>query len=369
MPKFSPNYADCQIGPGACLKEAMERISGAGTLLVCVVDDAGTLVGIVTDSDVRKALLAGASMEDRIDLWMNRNPVVAPDSASPEDLRVLAHDCGVRELPLVDANRKVRDVYVLGSRDERISADELPGQNRGPTAVISSPLLILAGGKGTRLRSVVSDRPKPLAMVGGRPMIDTVLAQAATAGFQKIFVAVNFMADRIEEHLRQRKNCDLDISLLREGQELGTAGCLGMLRGKLSESVVVTNADVLTQLPLGRLVSAHVTGKHDLTCVVREYVERVPYGVVKIDESKIVGVEEKPAIRFLVNTGIYAIHPRVLELVEPDQYLDMPTLINRAVASGMVVKPFMSHEYWLDVGRPDDYHKANQEYESIFGKL
>lgn len=351
------------------MKDAMERIARSGTLMVCVIDENKMLSGILTDSDVRRALLSGAAISDDLDNWMTRDPVVGAEASTPSDLRALAHSCGVREIPLVNSRRRVRDVFVLGSREERISLGALPNGDLMARAPISSPLLILAGGKGMRLRSVVSDRPKPLAEVGGRPMIDTVLAQAARAGFKKVFVAVNFMADQIEEHLKKRVDCELDIEILREERELGTAGCLGMVRDTVSHSIVVTNADVLTRLPFERLVAAHMSNERHLTCVVREHVERVPYGVVRLTDGVVSGVDEKPALRFLVNTGIYAVHRRVLEMVEDNKYLDMPTLINLAISEGLCVKPFLSHEYWLDVGRPDDYHRANQEFESVFGKI
>jgi NDP-sugar pyrophosphorylase family protein len=231
-------------------------------------------------------------------------------------------------------------------------------------------MLILAGGLGTRLRQVVSDRPKPLAIVGNQPIIQTIISRAVESGIRKFHVAVNYMSDLIEKHLAGPQYSGLDISIVKESKRLGTAGALGLIQQSIDEPLLVCNADLLTTVPLQQIIRHHRNEKADVTCTVRPYSTKIPFGVVEIKGRLISNLVEKPEATYLVNAGIYVLNPDVCKLVPMNEYLDMPDLIMKVMKDERRrVVPFLLHEYWMDIGKPDDFMKANEEFSKYFGDL
>jgi NDP-sugar pyrophosphorylase family protein len=225
----------------------------------------------------------------------------------------------------------------------------------------------MAGGKGTRLRSVVNDRPKPLALVGNKPIIQTIIENAISSGIRKFYVSVNYKADHIESHLKSDLYSGVSIECIHETSFLGTAGGLGYLGEKWSESMVVSNGDVLTNIAIDRVLDYHEASGADATCVVRPYHVQVPFGVVDFGPNGITGIREKPTHKHVVNTGIYVLSPNLRKLIPIGEFLDMPTLLQKCLDKGLKVVPYLMHEYWRDVGRPEEYALANEEYYNIFG--
>lgn len=364
--KYLPNYQDCIIGLDSTIKQALAAIAKSGALLAAMVDNAGRLQGIFTDSDARRAILSGASLEDRASQYVKSNPVVGSENADPQELRNLAESEGVREIPLVDLTGRFVDVFVVNVHENRISAEQLPDiSSKGKQ--MDSPMLLIAGGKGTRLRSVVKDVPKPLALVGDRPIIRTIIENAANSGIWRFYVSLNYKAELIEDHLKSEIYKDLEFNFIREKEFLGTAGSLGYLDRAWTGPLVVSNADVLTKVALDRVIDYHVTTAATATCVVRPYHVQVPFGVVEIGPNGVSSIREKPTHKHVVNTGIYVFSPEVRRFVKEGEKLDMPDLLQTLIANGEKVVPFLMHEYWRDIGRPEEYALANEEYHTIFG--
>lgn len=366
--RFFSKWRDTVVDQQASMKDALAAISKSGAFISCILNEEGGLAAIVTDSDVRRALLTGGSLEDNVMEWAQKNPISALFESDASELIEIAREFGIREIPLLDHDRKLVDIFVLALHEKReVLLDEstLMPENR---ITLPNHMLILAGGLGTRLKSVVNDRPKPLAMVGDKPILETLIGHAGRSGIRNFYVAVNYMSHLIEEHLASSKYDGLNIKILREDKRLGTAGALGLIPDQITEPLLVGNADVLTTVPLHRLVHHHLDEHADITCAVRPYEILVPYGVVDIEEKSIKQILEKPRYRHFVNAGIYVLSPRVCKLVRGVDYLDMPDLIHKAISVGYKVTPFLMHEYWMDIGQPDDFHKANQEYHHYFGE-
>ena len=302
------------IGTSATLKDALKAITESGALMACVTCESGRLLGILTDSDIRKALLSGAKIEESINPWINFTPIFANHSLSEEELRKLSIAEGIREIPLVDSLGNLVDIFVAVIHDHRFDPDKAHTTSKnghiGECLAQPNSMLLLAGGKGTRLRSVVSDRPKPLAVVGGRPIIETIITNAAAQGVSRFYVSVNYMADKITKHLESPCYNDIEIKVLREAAFLGTAGCVGMLPKDLKDPFIVANADVLTNVNYLSLLEHHRRESATLTCVVRSHLMTVPFGVVQVQDGQITEIIEKPNITNLVkknpNTDIYS---------------------------------------------------------------
>lgn len=360
---FSPNWRGTLIASSATLHDALKAITESGLLMACLIDSDGMLEGIVTDADVRRALLRGASLEAPIGPHLNQKPTRGPFNGTPGELARLARKCGIREVPLVDAEGRLRDIFILSLREFRTTL-AAAGQATAPT--LPNAMFILAGGLGTRLSSVVQDRPKPLAIVGDKPILQTLIERAVAAGIRRFYVAVNYMAERLEEHLADPGYAGLDIRIVRERSRLGTAGSIGYVKDEIDVPILVCNADVLTTVPFDKILDHHAREGADATCVVRPYHVAVPFGVVEIEKERVIGIKEKPDFVHLVNTGIYVLAPATCALIERDRPLDMPDLIKSMLASERKIVPFLQHEYWIDIGRPEDYRRANEEFQDHF---
>ncbi|APJ04559.1 nucleotidyltransferase family protein [Silvanigrella aquatica] len=363
--KFSPTYNQAILSEHSTLKECLSIISKSGLLIACISSYQNEkFLGILSDSDIRRALLSGASLEDSSKNWINKNPVTAHESSSTEELFELSHRVGKREIPLLDDQGFVADIFILGLNDIRTS--EVKQKNVEIKNQVSNYMFILAGGLGSRLRSIVNDRPKPLAIVGGKPIIETLLNQATSQGFKNFYVSTNYLADQIEEFLASERFSGLNIEFVREKQPLGTAGSIGFIKSKIHESLIVCNADILTNVQYAKIVEEHENHDADITCAVRPFQYTIPYGVVNVLDKKISNISEKPKFDFLVNAGIYVLSPKVIELIENEQFLNMTDFITKCNAKGKKIIPYLLHEYWIDVGLPEEYLKANNEYHLHF---
>ncbi len=364
--KFSGDWQASTIGLDARIRDALAAIAGSGVFMACVVDADGVLLAIVTDSDIRRAMLHGAELDGHALPWANRQPIVGGEQWSVPDLLHLAKSRGVREIPLTDEAGRLQDIFVLSLHEQRgANVKRCDAKTNRPK--LPNTMFILAGGLGTRLRSVVSDRPKPLALIGNKPILETLIMQAASYGVESFFVSVNYLGDQIEQHLAKDIYDSLSIAVVWEKARLGTAGSIGYIKDKVQHPLLVANSDVLTTVPFDKIIAHHLGTGAELTCVVRKHLVHVPFGVVHTDDGLITGMEEKPEYSYFVNTGIYVVSPELCRMIEPDKYLDMPDLVSLALRLGRKVVPFLMHEYWIDVGRPEDFHRANVEYDNHFG--
>jgi len=334
------------VAPQASLLEALRVIDG-GAIQFALVVDGQKLVGVVTDGDVRRALVRGLDTEAAISEAMNRTPVLGSLAEGPAGWRRKMRKHSVRHLPVVDEAGMLL----------RLATDQAGSENRDNWVVL------MAGGLGTRLRPITESIPKPMVEVGGRPILETIVETLAHSGFQRLFLSVNYRAELIEGHFGDGGSYGLQIEYLRENVRLGTAGALSMLPPAPPAPLLVMNGDVLTGLDLGSFVDLHAENASGITVGVRELVTQIPYGVMELDGERVRGIREKPEVRSVVSAGIYALSPEVLPLVPPGKFFDMPTLISRSIEEGHAVRAHVIQEYWIDVGRLDDLERARLEFE------
>lgn len=320
--------------------------------IALVVDPDHRLLGTVSDGDVRRGILKGFSLEDRVQLVMNLTPTVVAQNEGREKILTLMRKKQLYQIPVVD------DAGIL------VGLEEID-------TILAPPLLnnwvvLMAGGLGTRLKHLTKDIPKPLLKVGDKPILETILANFIEQGFSRFFISVNYKSELIEGHFGDGSRWGTRIEYLREDKKLGTAGALGLLPDKPTSPVLVMNGDVLTKINFQQLLDFHLEHKAVATMCVREYDFQVPYGVVKLDRHRIASIEEKPIQRFFVNAGIYVLEPEVLDLVPRDDYFDMPTLFEKLVDQQSETAVFPVREYWLDVGRMDDFDQAQGDFAKVF---
>lgn len=339
------------ISPAVPLRDALEKIDKAGSRMVLVVDEARHLLGSLSDGDVRRALLRGATLTDPVSSAMHVGPTTADTSEGRQAILARMRKLGLYQMPIVDSDNVVVGMETVD--------DLLATQQR------ANPVVIMAGGRGTRLAELTSETPKPMLKVGSRPLLETIVSSLAMQGFSKIYLAVNYKAEQIERHFGDGSAFDVEISYLREEQPMGTAGALGLLTEVPEQPLIVTNADLLTREDFGHMVDRHAESKAHGTMAVRNYEMQVPFGVVREGESGIQAIEEKPIQRFVVSAGMYVLSPEVLRLI-PRQPIDMPALFELMMKSGMQTRCHHIDGYWLDIGRVTDYERANLDFAEIF---
>ena len=321
-----------------CL-EVINRQSGRP----CIVADTGEKCeGVVSEGDIRRALINGESLESPVSSLLKQF-IFVDSSVTADAAAGLMSSQSLEILPVLSSCGIVEGAWIWDSRPE-----------------LSIPVLILAGGKGARLHPLTLTKPKPLIEVAGATLLDRAIERCLKHGFRKYFLSVNYLKDQVIEHLRESKS-NVSVEFVVEDTPLGTAGPVGLLPRSENENLLVVNADVIHNVDLWRLAEQHRGNEDDLTVAVRLHQTTIPFGVVDIQGAQIVSVTEKPTISFPVNTGIYMLGPRVRDLVKPGEPLDMPDLIELAIAQGFRVGAFLTDDYWLDVGTPESLARAENE--------
>ena len=230
--------------------------------------------------------------------------------------------------------------------------------------------VILAGGKGTRLKPYTTVFPKPLMPLGDKPILEIVIRQLKSYGFDEAIITVGHLAELIMTFFGDGSKFGVKIKYSREDKPLGTAGSLGLIKKELNKTFLMMNGDVLTTLDFSDLVNYHKRNGAIATIALKKRDVKIDFGVVKIDDgNSIVGYTEKPEIKYLVSMGVYAFEPLVLEYINPHEYLDFPDLIKKLISNGEIVKGYVYDGYWLDIGRPEDYERASRDIEKIYDKL
>jgi NDP-mannose synthase len=230
--------------------------------------------------------------------------------------------------------------------------------------------VILAGGKGRRLRPYTTTFPKPLMPIGDKPILEIILRQLKANGVDQAIMAVGHLAELIMAFFGDGSAFGLSIHYSREDTPLGTAGCLGLIKDQLDAPFLMMNGDIVTTLDYSALVEYHKQSGAAATIALNKRCINIDFGVVETDaEQNIIGYHEKPTIEQYVSMGIYVFDPRVLTYIQPNEYLDFPDLIKLLISRGEAVKAYPYEGYWLDIGRPDDYEKANEEIDRIFATM
>lgn len=341
------------VGPGASVRETIASIDAGAIEIALVVDEERRLIGTVTDGDIRRALLTGVTLEDPIDGIVHRSPITA--SAGTESGAILSL-MALREVDQVPLLRDGRVVDVAFIRDLITGEDPAAGH----------PIVLMAGGRGSRLQPLTERTPKPMLPVGGRPLLERVVAQIRDAGFSRVLIAVNYRGEVIERHFGDGSRYRVRIDYLREDEPLGTAGALRLAGAELDRPFVVMNADLVTNVNLLALMRFHLSEGNALTIGVRRYALELPYGVAELDGTRVVSLSEKPTHAFFVNAGIYAVDPAAVDLLRDRERFDMTDVINASLAAGMRVGGFPIREQWVDVGGLADYKRANNDYTMVF---
>jgi dTDP-glucose pyrophosphorylase len=336
------------FSPRRSISEAVLHLNDAGTGVLVLCEEDGRLVGLLTDGDVRRAMLRGISFGGHCGSIATLSPVVvSPDVPAVEALRLM-NERDINQLPVVDP----QDGKVVGLllRRDLVTEEQL--------AVAA---VVMAGGFGTRLLPLTSDIPKPMLPVGDRPLLERTIEKLRDAGIRRVNVTTHYLPEKITSHFGDGQSYGVDIAYVTEDRPLGTAGGLGLLPEQ-EEPLLVVNGDILCTVDFRDLVSYHRKNRADITVCVRKHEVKIPYGVVECEGPRLLRLKEKPSVSVLVNAGIYLLEPSVRRFIPQGERFDMTDLIGRLLANGRPVASYPIVGYWLDVGQHDDYRKAQSDF-------
>lgn len=340
------------ISPESSMEEAIATLDRVAVRIVMIVDQERRLLGTLTDGDVRRALLKQRPLNTPVREVMCTSPRTATREWSKERVLAVMEKYQLLQLPVLDQDDRVIGLETLHDLLNKQLKD--------------NPVFLMAGGFGTRLRPLTHNCPKPLLKVGDKPILELILENFISSGFHRFFISTHYMPEMIREHFGDGGRWGVSIRYIHEEEPLGTGGALGLLpHDEIDLPLFMMNGDLLTTLDFQNLLEFHQDHTGVATMCVREYEYCVPYGVIQSEGHRICSMVEKPVQRFFINAGIYLLSPELVKSVAPGTRVDMPTLLEREINAGQDVNMFPVHEYWLDIGRMEDFQRAQQEFGNI----
>lgn len=338
------------VRPVDSIRDVMVTIDRNAKSVALVVDAECRLIDVITDGDIRRAILARVDLDSPIQALVDRKrrqsgqaPVTAPVGTAHAELLAMMSGSTLRHIPLVDQAGRVVDLARL---DDLVKDYDLP-----LTAVV------MAGGHGTRLRPLTADVPKPMLPVGDEPLLAIIVKQLRDAGIRRLTLATHYKADVIERHFGDGRALGVEIDYVQEERPLGTAGALRLLDAP-DQPLLVVNGDLLTTIDFRAMLNFHREHDAEMTVAVCPYEVQLPYGVVETEGVQVTAITEKPILRHFVSAGVYLLNPAVCREIPAGSASDMPDLITRLVEQGRRVISFPVRERWLDIGQVGDYETA-----------
>ncbi len=338
---------DHLISKDITLLEALSRICDLAPepLVLFVIDEEKRMVGTLTDGDSRRALIAGASVSDKVEKIMHRdfNYMRVEDIDDVKEIK-RQRDLKMRLVPVLDVEKHIVEIINLEKYNSRLPFDAV----------------LMAGGKGERLRPLTLETPKPLLKVGDKCIIDHNIDRLISYGVKQISVTVNYLKEQIEEHFSVPRG-EVKVQTVREPKFLGTIGSIKFVENFYNDTVLVMNSDLFTNINYEDFFLHFKEHDADMSVAAVPYSVQVPYGIFKIEDRRnITGLVEKPTYDYYANAGIYLIKKSALDLIPEDTFFNATDLIEALIAAGRKVIRFPLNGTWIDIGNPQEYKRANE---------
>lgn len=335
---------DLLIKTDSRIIDAIAKLNSNSLKIVLVIDDYGKLVGTLTDGDIRRAILKNIDLSTQVINVCNRQPKYLTEP-SIEEAKKMMLKYGVARIPVVNTEMKPIMLFAL----EEFLRSEKEHDN--------ILIVIMAGGEGKRLRPLTSIIPKPLIPVNGKPMLETIIDEFYKSGFSSFVISVNYKKEFIKSYFAERGRLPYEITFVEEDKPLGTAGSLSLMRDLLNNTFIVSNCDILVNVDYSSVLKFHKFHENDITIIGAIQELRIPYGVIRLKDETVEGIDEKPEYHFIVNTGIYVLEPKILHLIPENQYYDMTELISMALENKYKVSAYPTHFGWADIGNWNELKK------------
>jgi dTDP-glucose pyrophosphorylase len=342
------------ISENTLIIDAFNKIQSNSMQILFVINANNEVIGTLTDGDLRQAIINKLDLNTEVKMIFNKNFIFASGELSRIKLIELMKENGIRQIPILDSKRELQEVVFL---------DQLLDSRNNQT-----PVVLMAGGYGSRLGSLTLETPKPLLNFGKMTFLEWQLNKLHSLGFANIYLSVRYLSRKFYEFLESGQFDSLNIQIVEEVEEMGTAGSLGSIRRNILQNnnhILVINADVISNLNYLSAIKFHQKCQSDFTIVSKEVTTTIPYGVLKIEEDKVTRIIEKPNFNNFINIGIYVINGEVLDLIPVNSGFNMDSLINKAVSKSYTVKLFNYSGEWVDVGHPSEYIEVQNKFDTF----
>jgi len=344
----SNRYKQVLVKANMPLRVALKHMDEAALQILIVVDNKNRLKGILTDGDIRRTIISSKDLDIPVEFIMTKKPITISDPANKDEALNLMKLHNIRHIPVVNKENKVIGLFLWNDflNDGKIKYD-----------VKDTPVVIIAGGKGTRLDPFTKILPKPLIPVGDKPIIEKIMHTFQKYGFYRFIISLNYRAEMIKSYFSENPD-KYQIDFIEEKEFLGTAGSLSITKEKLNSTFFVSNSDIIVDANFDNLLDYHCKTKNHITILgIIRYI-KIPYGVIKIKNENFYEIAEKPEHYFIINSGIYILEPDIVELVPENQSMDMTNLILSAKKKKFKVQVYPISCSWFDIGDWKDYQRA-----------
>jgi len=343
------------VPPDTTIKQAMQRLTETSERILFVTDEKEKLLGTVTDGDIRTALINGLKFTDLVEIVMSRHFVAVNKSILNMDqhIKTLMVQNKIEQIPVLDDQGIVVDVFLwtdlLGK-----------GKSAKPERTYEKSVIVMAGGKGTRLEPFTRILPKPLIPIGNKPVIELIMESFYKCGFYRFIYSLNYKKEYIKLFLKENKS-NYDIDWVEEDDFYGTAGSLALLKDKINDTFFVTNCDSLLAVDYADVLRWHESKGAAMTIIGCHNEVKIPFGVLQLDNGILGGIMEKPVHDMIINTGVYVMEPVVLSYLSHNEHMNMNELIE-IVSKDKKVVVYPIYGGWVDIGQWEEYKKSVEEF-------
>lgn len=345
------NWKNNILTRDSSVKDALSRLNmiGIPSTVLFIVDESDTLLGSITDGDIRRGILQNTKLEDSVVSIMNVNcKRIVRNGINNHSIRQF-RDKGIFTIPVIDNGEKIIDILNINDYEEIIPVDAV----------------IMAGGRGERLMPLTEDTPKPLLEIGGKPIIEYCIDRLIRFGIQHIYISVNYLGQKIIDYFNDGSERGVSIKYIREELPMGTIGSLSLVRSFHHEVVLLMNSDLLTNIALGDLYNEFVNSGADMAVATIPHHVDLPYAILELQDNSVASLREKPRYTYFANAGIYLIKKELLDYLPVGQFYNATDLMEKTISEGKKLVHFPILDYWLDIGRSSDYYKAQEDVKHI----
>lgn len=339
------------ITPDTTVRDALRRLNELSLdAVLFVIDERRTLIGSVTDGDIRRGLINGLDLKDPILSFAKSNPAfIFENDESLEQLDNLKGR-NLKVVPVVNSDGKIIDIINFRTHSSRLPVDAV----------------LMAGGEGKRLRPLTLEDPKPLLRVGGKPIIEYNIDRLAKAGVKNMYLSINYLGDKIEKYFGSGESKNLNIRYIKEPKPLGTIGSILLVDEFQHDDIIVMNSDLLTNIDFVDFYKTYKNSKADMAVAATTYSVDIPYAVLESDErQRVLSIKEKPRYHYHSNAGIYIIKKKLLSMIPANEFYDITDLMEKVLAMDLKLITFQLNCYWLDIGKHDDFKKAQEDIKHL----
>lgn len=338
------------INKNAKIRQALEKLTALGeNLTLFTIDDKGELLGVITDGDIRRGLIKGFSLDDDISNIMNKNFKFIYDNEISFEVIALLRKTSVKIIPILERNNKILRF---------INLSEIK-------AILPIDAVLIAGGKGERLLPLTKNMPKPMLNIGSKPILEHNIDFLSKYGITNFHISVNYLKNIIKDYFKNGSNKNIEINYIEENEPLGTIGSVKLSNSYKNSDLLIMNSDLLTNINLADFYNSFKESNADMSIATTSYNVNIPYAVLEVENGLVKSFKEKPTYNYFSNAGIYLIKKSLINEIPEKEFYNATDLINKLLQSKRTVTTYPILGYWLDVGKHEDYSKAQEDIKHI----